>query len=52
MRERTDFAAHLAEKGALWLEVSTAGRVAHGSAPHEGLNAILPPPIQGRAAPR
>lgn len=40
--EPTDLAVAVAEKGALWLEVSTAGRMAHGSAPHEGLNAILP----------
>jgi succinyl-diaminopimelate desuccinylase len=27
-------------RGALWLEIKTLGRVAHGSRPHEGINAI------------
>lgn len=39
--EPTDLAIAVAEKGALWLEVTTTGRMAHGSAPQEGLNAIL-----------
>lgn len=30
----------IAEKGALWLEVTTYGRTAHGSMPHLGVNAI------------
>lgn len=31
----------IAEKGALWLKISTFGKTAHGSAPDEGLNAII-----------
>jgi succinyl-diaminopimelate desuccinylase len=30
----------IAEKGALWLEITTYGRTAHGSMPHLGVNAI------------
>ncbi|MDK2784771.1 MAG: succinyl-diaminopimelate desuccinylase [Bacillota bacterium] len=30
----------IAEKGALWLEVTTYGRTAHGSMPHLGINAV------------
>lgn len=30
----------IAEKGALWLEITTFGRTAHGSMPHLGINAI------------
>ncbi|HHV07361.1 MAG TPA: M20 family metallopeptidase [Firmicutes bacterium] len=30
----------IAEKGALWLEVTTSGRTAHGSMPNLGINAI------------
>ncbi len=30
-----------AEKGVLWLELSTKGRTAHGSMPHLGVNAIM-----------
>ncbi len=32
--------AFVAHKGALWLEVSTYGRTAHGSMPEQGINAI------------
>lgn len=30
----------IAEKGTLWIEISTFGRTSHGSAPHLGINAI------------
>ncbi|HHV08064.1 MAG TPA: M20 family metallopeptidase [Firmicutes bacterium] len=30
----------IAEKGALWVEITTFGRTSHGSAPHLGINAI------------
>lgn len=30
----------LAHKGALWIEISTRGKTAHGSMPEEGINAI------------
>lgn len=30
----------ISEKGVLWLEVTTYGKTAHGSAPHLGINAI------------
>lgn len=30
----------VAEKGALWVEITTFGRTSHGSAPHLGINAI------------
>lgn len=33
-------ALFIAEKGALWLEITTHGRTAHGSMPHLGINAI------------
>ncbi len=32
---------NIAEKGALWLEIVTRGRTAHGSVPHMGRNAVL-----------
>jgi succinyl-diaminopimelate desuccinylase len=38
--EPTAFAVHIAEKGALWLEVTVEGRTAHGSRPDLGVNAI------------
>lgn len=38
--EPTDNRALIGHKGALWLEASTHGVTAHGSAPHEGENAI------------
>lgn len=31
----------IAEKGALWLELTTYGRAAHGSMPHLGRNAVM-----------
>jgi succinyl-diaminopimelate desuccinylase len=31
----------IAEKGALWLELTTTGRAAHGSMPHLGRNAVM-----------
>ena len=40
--EPTDLQVWIAEKGALWLQIKTLGKAAHGSAPHQGLNAILP----------
>jgi succinyl-diaminopimelate desuccinylase len=30
----------IAEKGSLWLEITTQGKTAHGSMPHMGINAI------------
>jgi succinyl-diaminopimelate desuccinylase len=38
--EPTDFAIVTAHRGMLWLEVKTAGKSAHGSAPELGVNAI------------
>jgi len=32
---------YVAEKGALWLEITTHGKTAHGSMPHLGKNAVL-----------
>jgi succinyl-diaminopimelate desuccinylase len=32
---------YVAEKGALWLELSTQGKTAHGSMPEQGKNAIM-----------
>ncbi|MCZ7568930.1 MAG: M20 family metallopeptidase [Ardenticatenaceae bacterium] len=32
----------IAHRGALWLEITAHGRAAHGSMPHQGINAILP----------
>ena len=32
---------NIAEKGALWLEVSTTGRTAHGAFPDQGVNAVM-----------
>ena len=40
--EPTGLDVSIAEKGALWLEVVTQGRAAHGSMPQTGKNAILP----------
>lgn len=33
--------AYVAEKGALWLKVTTHGKTAHGSMPHLGQNAVM-----------
>jgi succinyl-diaminopimelate desuccinylase len=38
--EPTALAVHVAEKGALWLEIAFEGRTAHGSRPDLGINAI------------
>jgi len=38
--EPTDFSIIIAHRGMLWLEVSTKGKAAHGSAPQLGINAI------------
>jgi succinyl-diaminopimelate desuccinylase len=38
--EPTDFAVVTAHRGMLWLEVTTAGKAAHSSTPHLGVNAI------------
>ena len=38
--EPTDFEIVTAHRGLLWLEVVTAGKAAHGSTPHLGVNAI------------
>ncbi|MHC4572866.1 MAG: M20 family metallopeptidase [Planctomycetota bacterium] len=38
--EPTDFKVVTAHRGMLWLEVSTKGKTAHGSAPELGVNAI------------
>lgn len=38
--EPTDFSIVTAHRGMLWLEVSTKGKSAHGSAPQLGINAI------------
>jgi succinyl-diaminopimelate desuccinylase len=38
--EPTSLKPIIAEKGALWLRISTSGRSAHGSRPHSGVNAI------------
>ncbi len=38
--EPTDLVPLVAEKGALWLRISTTGKSAHGSRPHLGINAI------------
>jgi succinyl-diaminopimelate desuccinylase len=38
--EPSDNKICLAHKGALWVEVTTFGRTAHGSMPEEGINAI------------
>jgi succinyl-diaminopimelate desuccinylase len=32
---------NIAEKGALWVEVTTYGKTAHGAFPHRGVNAIV-----------
>lgn len=39
--EPTGGQIHLGHRGALWLEVTTAGLAAHGSTPDRGVNAIL-----------
>ncbi len=39
--EPSDNDLYVAEKGALWLELTTHGRTAHGSMPHLGQNAIM-----------
>jgi acetylornithine deacetylase/succinyl-diaminopimelate desuccinylase family protein len=38
--EPTDLQPVIAQKGALWLRISTLGKSAHGSRPHLGVNAI------------
>jgi acetylornithine deacetylase/succinyl-diaminopimelate desuccinylase-like protein len=38
--EPTDLQPVVAQKGALWLRISTLGKSAHGSRPHLGVNAI------------
>jgi succinyl-diaminopimelate desuccinylase len=38
--EPTNLDPVIAQKGALWLRISTIGKSAHGSAPHLGVNAI------------
>jgi len=38
--EPTDLQPVIAQKGALWLRISTLGKSAHGSKPHLGVNAI------------
>jgi len=38
--EPTSLDLIIAQKGALWLRISTFGKSAHGSRPHSGLNAI------------
>lgn len=38
--EPTNLDLVIAQKGALWLKISTFGRSAHGSRPHRGVNAI------------
>jgi len=39
--EPTSLVLHLAHKGFAWVAVETAGRAAHGSRPHEGVDAIV-----------
>ena len=38
--EPTDLCPAIAQKGSLWLKISTFGKAAHGSTPHLGENAI------------
>jgi succinyl-diaminopimelate desuccinylase len=38
--EPTDLQPVIAQKGAIWLRISTLGKSAHGSKPHLGVNAI------------
>ncbi len=38
--EPTDLLPVIAHKGALWIKISTFGKSAHGSRPHQGVNAI------------
>jgi len=39
--EPTSLDVHIAEKGALWLELMVRGRTSHGSRPDLGLNAVV-----------
>jgi succinyl-diaminopimelate desuccinylase len=39
--EPTKFDVVTAHRGILWLQITTAGKTAHGSMPHLGINAIL-----------
>lgn len=39
--EPTGNRVYTAEKGVLWLEITTRGKTAHGSMPHLGVNAIM-----------
>jgi succinyl-diaminopimelate desuccinylase len=39
--EPTNFDIVTAHRGILWLNITTKGKTAHGSMPHEGINAIL-----------
>ncbi len=38
--EPTDFKVVIAHRGILWLEITTAGKTAHSSMPHLGVNAL------------
>ena len=38
--EPTDFKAVIAHRGMLWIEITTAGKTAHSSMPHLGINAL------------
>ena len=38
--EPTEFEVITAHRGVLWLKITTAGKTAHGSTPHLGINAI------------
>lgn len=40
--EPTSLDLVIAHRGALWLEITTRGRPAHGAMPEQGVNAILP----------
>ena len=40
--EPTGGVPHVAHKGVLWARASAQGRIAHGSAPQQGVNAIYP----------
>ncbi|MCF7954371.1 MAG: M20 family metallopeptidase [Phycisphaerae bacterium] len=39
--EPTNFDIVTAHRGILWLTITTKGKTAHGSMPHEGINAVL-----------